>query len=104
MESDSTNRQTVESDENLFALTEAINEADGIGVTELADRVNLAKSSVHSHLATMRSHEFAVKRDGEYHLNLEFFRYGQYTRAKCDVYSAAWPVLDEIAAKTGETT
>lgn len=104
MGSESRNRRTVESDESLFAITEAIKEADGIRVTELADRVNMAKSSVHSHLATMRSHGFVVKQDGEYHLGLEFFRYGQYTRAKRDVYSAAWPVLDEIAAETGEST
>ncbi|RQH02551.1 IclR family transcriptional regulator [Natrarchaeobius oligotrophus] len=94
----------VKSDETLFAIIEAVREADGIGVTELAANVNLAKSSVHKHLSTMRDHGFVVKRNGEYHLGLEFFSYGQYTRTTQDVYSAALPALEEIASETGEST
>lgn len=104
MGTDSTGGRGVKSDETLFALIEEIREADGIRVTELANNMDLAKSSVHKHLSTMKSHGFVVKRDGQYHLGLEFFSYGQYTRTERDVYSAALPVLDEIAAETGETT
>lgn len=104
MVSDSTEGRGVKSDETLCVLLEEIREADGIRLTDLANNVDLAKSSVHNHLSTMRSHGFVVKRNGEYHLGLEFFNYGQYTRNAQDIYSAALPVLDEIAAETGETT
>jgi len=104
MGSDPTGGRSVKSDETLFALIEEIRDADGIGVTELANEMNLAKSSVHKHLAAMRSHGFVVKRNGNYHLGLEFFRYGQYTRTQRDVYSAALSVIDEIAEDTGETS
>ena len=104
MTSDSTGGRTVKSDETLFALIEEIRNADGISVTDLANRLDLAKSSVHNHLSTMRSHGFVVKRNSLYHLGLEFFKYGQYTRSTRDVYSAALPVLDDIATDTGEST
>jgi len=94
----------IKSDETLFALVERIRESDGAGVTELAEGLGLAKSTVHGHLSTMREHGFVVRRDGEYHLGLEFFGYGQYVRAGRDVYDAALPVLDNLAAETGETT
>lgn len=104
MVSDSIKGRGVKSDETLFALTEEIRKANGIGVTELANNVNLSKGSVHSHLLTMRSHGFVVKRNGQYYLGLEFFSYGQHTRTERDVYSAALPALNETAAETGETT
>ncbi|WP_096389756.1 IclR family transcriptional regulator [Halopenitus persicus] len=104
MNSDSTTDRLVKSDETLLAIIEEVRDANGIGVTTLANKLNLAKSSVHSHLKTMQSHGFIVKRNGKYHLGLELFRYGQYTRIERDVYSAAFPVLNQIAADTGESS
>jgi len=104
MTSDSTLGRTVKSDETLFALIEEIRNANGISVTDLANRLDLAKSSVHNHLSTMRSYGFVVKRDGLYYLGLEFFKYGQHTRNTRDFYSAALPVLDDIARDTNEST
>lgn len=104
MVSDSSEGRGVKSDETLCALLEEIRVSDGIRLTELANNMDLAKSSVHNHLSTMRSHGFVVKRNGEYHLGLEFFKYGQHTRNAQEIYSAAFPVLDDIAAETGETT
>lgn len=74
---------------SLFTVSESIKEVNRIGVSELVDRVNLAKSSDYSHLAIMRFRGFVVKRNGEYHLRFEFFQYGQFTRSKHEVYSTA---------------
>lgn len=95
-------RQGVKSDETLFSIVEYLRETDGAGVTELADRLDLAKSTVHSHLATMREHGFVVKRGDTYRLGLEFFSYGQYVRDEFAVYRAAKPVVDDLVAETGE--
>jgi len=97
-----TTRTGVKSDETLFAVLAAVREADGAGVTELADRLDVAKSTVHNHLATMREHGFVVKRDGKYHLGLELFNYGQAVRNDREVYRAARPVVDDLVAATGE--
>lgn len=92
----------VKSDETLFSIVRHLIEADGAGVTELAGRLDLAKSTVHDHLSTMRDHGFVVKRGETYHLGLQFFRYGQQVRTRFDVYGAARPVIDELERATGE--
>lgn len=93
----------IKSDETLFDLVEHIRAADGAGVTELASATGRAKSTVHGHLSTMRDRGFVVKRDGEYHLGLEFFNYGHHVRARRAVYDAALAVLRDVADDTGET-
>ncbi|MGB9965591.1 IclR family transcriptional regulator [Halobacterium sp. CBA1126] len=102
MPNEPTSRTGVKSDETLFAVLSALRDADGAGVTELADRLDVAKSTVHNHLATMREHGFVVKRDGEYHLGLALFEYGQSVRNGHDVYRAARPVVDDLVETTGE--
>ncbi|MDR9382466.1 MAG: helix-turn-helix domain-containing protein, partial [Natronomonas sp.] len=78
----------IKSDETLFAIVERIRETDGAGVTELANDMGLAKSTVHGHLSTMLEHGFVARHGGEYHLGLEFFSYGQHVRARRAVYDA----------------
>lgn len=102
MERNDSGGETVGSDETLFALVEHLRELDGAGVTELADRLGLAKSSVHKHLRTMVEHGYALKRDGTYHVGLEFFRVGEYARDRYDIYHAAKDPIDDLAAETGE--
>lgn len=92
----------MKSDETLFAVLEALREAGGAGVTELADELDVAKSTVHNHLASMRDHGFVVKRGDEYRLGLEFFSYGQEVRNDVEVYRAARPVVDDLVEATGE--
>jgi len=97
-----TSRTGVKSDETLFAVLAALREAGGAGVTELADELDVAKSTVHNHLATMREHGFVVKAGDEYRLGLELFHYGQEVRNEFDVYRAARPVVDDLVEATGE--
>lgn len=92
----------VKSDETLFAILEALKATDGAGVTALADRLELAKSSVHRHLKTMEDHGFVVSDDGTYRIGLQFLHYGEYARNRFDVYRAAKSKVDDLAAGTGE--
>jgi len=94
--------RTVKSDETLFSIAEQLRESNGAGVTELADELGLAKSSVHNHLRTMEKYRFVVKRDGRYYIGLEFLNYGEYARNRYDVYHAAKPKVDELADRTSE--
>jgi len=97
-------RQGVKSDETLCSIFEHLRDANGAGMTELAGRLDLAKSSVHDHLSTMREHGFVVKRGDASHLGLAFFSYGQYVRNSDDVYEAATPVVDDLVETPGEMT
>lgn len=95
-------RTGVKSDETLFAVLEALRTTGGAGVTDLATRLDVAKSTVHNHLATMRDHGFVVKQGTEYRLGLEFFNVGQAVRSDVEVYRAARSVVDELVETTGE--
>jgi len=92
----------VKSDRTLFAIIELLKDKDGAGVTELAGQLDLAKSSVHKHLRTMEEHGYVVKRDGRYHIGLQFFHYGEYARNQYDVFHAATAKVEELADETGE--
>lgn len=92
----------VKSDETLFSILAQLRETDGARVTALADELELAKSTVHDHLATMREYGFVVKCGDTYRLGLEFFNYGHHVRTRYPVYEAAEPLLSELVEWTGE--
>lgn len=94
----------IKSDETLFAIIETLRELDGAGVTALAERLDIAKSTVHGHLTSMRNHGFVVKRGRQYHLGLEFFDYGQYVRGQLDIFRAGMFAADRLETETGEMT
>ncbi|MFC7078720.1 IclR family transcriptional regulator [Haloarcula halophila] len=92
----------IKSDETLFALIESLRELDGAGVTELAERLDVAKSTIHGHLTTMREHGFVVKHGTDYHLGLGFFDYGQYVRGQQSIFRSGMQAVDELEEATGE--
>ncbi|MFC6873038.1 IclR family transcriptional regulator [Halobellus marinus] len=92
----------IKSDETLFDIVEQLRELDGAGVTQLATRLDVAKSTVHGHLTTLRDRGFVVKRGGEYHLGLTFFEYGQYVRGQLDVFESGMFAVDRLERETDE--
>jgi len=92
----------IKSDETLFALIETLRELDGAGVTELAAELDVAKSTIHGHLTSMREHGFVAKRGAEYHLGLGFFHYGQYVRGQQNIFRSGMEAVDELERATGE--
>lgn len=102
MDPDQRTGRGIKSDETLFDLVELLRELDGAGVTELADRLGVAKSTVHGHLTTLCDRGFAIKRAGEYELGLRFFEYGQYTRRQLEIVRSGAFAVDELEAQTGE--
>ena len=85
-----------------FDIVQALRRLDGAGVTELANELDLPKSSVYNYLSTLEQEEYVVKRDGKYHLGLRFLDLGRYVRERDDLYETARPELESIAEETGE--
>ncbi|RLM53676.1 IclR family transcriptional regulator [Halobellus sp. Atlit-31R] len=102
MEQDPRSGRGIKSDETLFDIVERIRDLDGAGVTELADGLDIAKSTVHGHLTTLRDRGFVVKRGQQYHLGLQFFEYGQYVRSQLDIFQSGMFAVDRLEAETGE--
>jgi len=94
----------IESDRKLLEIVRILREADGAGVTEVADRLDVAKSTVHKHLATLRHHGYVVNDDGQYHVGLKFLDRGIHARNRQVLYRASRARIDELAERTGEST
>lgn len=94
--------KTVKSDERLLEILTALKEHGRSGVTELADVVELPKSTVHIHLATLEAHDFAVKADGEYRIGLKFLDFGNAAQTNNELYGIVDEKMAELAEETGE--
>lgn len=92
----------IKSDETLFTVIECLREMDGAGVTELAERTDLSKSTVHGHLTSLHDRGFVIKLNNTYRLSLQFFDYGQYVRTQYEIYGVARNIVDELTEETGE--
>lgn len=93
---------SIKSVEHSLGIIECLREHGPIGVTDLANRVDMPKSTVHVHLQTLRNRGYAVKTDGEYDLGLRFLETGSIARGRRDVYRAAREEVDQLATDVEE--
>ena len=92
----------VRSLETTFAIIETIEERNGGGVTEIANEIGVAKSTVHKHLKTLELHEFVVHEGDEYHIGLRFLDHGSIARRRKKLYQVGQSEVRELANRTGE--
>ena len=80
-------------------------EAD-LGVSELARRLGLGKSTVHRMLTTLVAEGLIEQnpRTGGYRLGIVMFELGQAVRVHMDLHAAVTPVLAELRTQTGESS
>jgi DNA-binding IclR family transcriptional regulator len=83
-------------------ILETLKERGGAGVTELSNTLDLPKSTVYSHLRTLREHEYVIKEGDRYCLSLRFLDFGEHTRDRMRIYEVARPEVDSLAEDTGE--
>jgi IclR family transcriptional regulator, KDG regulon repressor len=77
-----------------------------IGVSELARRLDLGKSTVHRLLQSLAA-EGLVEQDpgtGGYRLGLPVFELGEAVRSHLDLHAACGPVLATLREQTGESS
>lgn len=93
----------VKSAGKTFTILDIVFERDGATVTEVAEELGIAKSTAHSHLATLENKEFLVQRGEEYNLSLKFLEYGIEARNNVGIRTHARRSLEEVAKETGES-
>lgn len=79
----------------------AVMRADGIGVSELARRLDLSKSAVHKHLRTLSAVGFLTREGDDYHLGLGLFELGVAARDRLSTYGVALPAVERLADVSG---
>jgi DNA-binding IclR family transcriptional regulator len=94
--------KTIKSDERLLKILRVLREKETAGVTELANAVELPKSTVHIHLATLEENNFVVKKDGQYQIGLQFLDFGKAVQKNNPLYGIVKENAEELAQETGE--
>ncbi len=97
-------KQTVQSVERTFHILEALCENEA-GIVELAERVQLNKTTVHRLLGTLVELGY-VKQNEEtlqYGLSAKFLTFGESVARQMDIITIAKPFLRALSNETNET-
>lgn len=98
-----TSKNTLQTTENTIHIVKALKRLDTAGVTELATHLDMSKSTVHEHLATLKEYDYVTKHDDStYSIGLGFFEMGEYARKRRKIYEIARPEVTSLAEETGE--
>ncbi len=92
----------IQATKNTIQLFEGLRSLDGAGITELAEYTGLSKSTVHSHLNTLKNHGYVIQDGRTYYVGLGFFEMGEYARKQHKIYDIGRPEVDKLAEQTGE--
>lgn len=98
----SDNTRTIDAVRTACGLLDALQEHGPAGVTRLAEELDLSKSVVHSHLATLTECEYVVKEGTQYRLSFRYLDLARHVRDQFGVYDVITGELDSLAEETGE--
>lgn len=93
---------TVQSITRSWQILEFICNEGPVGVTEIADTLDLPKSTVHNHLKSLEAQACILNEDGAYELGLRLFNLGMHARRKKEEFVRLEPKVEELAERTGE--
>ncbi len=84
-------------------LLDCFTAADDLGVSEIARKLGLAKSTVHRLLSTLCRRGMAERdpQTGRYRLGMHLYELGELAVSRLDLRRAALPLLEEMRARTG---
>ncbi len=93
---------TIKSLETTIRIIETLHAWDGAHINELATSLEVAPSTVHRHLSTLRKHDFVTKRGDMYYLGIRFLTIGGYLQNNNPAYRLAEQTVQELAERTNE--
>ncbi|MFC7231645.1 helix-turn-helix domain-containing protein [Saliphagus sp. GCM10025308] len=102
MQREAESGNTIQALERAFEIVETLREHEGLTLTELSELLELPTSTAHVYLKTLEKEGFVTRENRTYRNGLKFLEYGGYARRQYELYSAARPVLMELANQTGE--
>lgn len=94
--------QTVQATRISLETINLIRALDGAQLSEIADRLDLAKSTVHRHLKTLEKEGYIIREGNEYHIGLKFLHFGEYARNREGIYQPAEEQVLKLANTTNE--
>lgn len=99
---DMSNKSKVKSVSTVFSIIERLKESDGMGVSELARNEDMSKGAIHRYLNTLVDEGYAIKRDEQYALSMQFLDFGAYVRDRYPFTDYIEPKVEQLAEVSGE--
>lgn len=102
MSSEIQSGRTVGAVETAFSVVEELQERGACGVTDLAEAMDLPKSTIHKHLQTLVEQGYVRRNDGEYQLGFLFLKHGGAARNRSRIYTYGRPKVESLVEDVGE--
>jgi DNA-binding IclR family transcriptional regulator len=97
-------QQTVQATATSFAIVEALLDEGCVGVTSLANQLDLPKSTVHKHLSTLVELGYVEKSEGEYVPAFKLAGLGARASQTRPLYEVSKSPINRLAESTEEHT
>ena len=85
-----------------FEILHLLGDRGTLGVSDIADRLEMPKSTAHDYLRTLRELGYVVNDAGTYRLGFRPLELGGRTKHRSRLFQVARPELDRAADATGE--
>lgn len=102
MESDTGSQDRIKTTERIFQIVELLMREDGLSFTEVADRLDLSRSSAYRHLTSLERQGYVIKESEKYYPGMRFLDIGEYVRTRKAVYEMIEPKIRKLAESTDE--
>ena len=102
MGDDETGHRTVKTAETTVRILETVSDLERASLTELADALDMHRSTLHAHLSTLVEQEYLRKDDTQYTLGLRLFTHGARAQRMSPFYGEAKQFLEQLAERTDE--
>jgi DNA-binding IclR family transcriptional regulator len=86
----------------VFDVLELARNKNGVTRSDVAEELDVARSTAHDYLTTLEEVEYLVREDEKFYLGLRFLRYGATAQNRFDYLDSIIPTLEQYAEKSGE--
>lgn len=98
---DENDANTLQTTATSLDILDLLDESSGARVSEIAEQMEMPKSTVHGHLATLRSKRFVIKRGDIYYLGPELLRLGNHVRTRKEGFILARKYTEQLFEEVG---
>lgn len=95
-------KSSVKSLETTLRIIQFLQSHEGENLETIANHLDVGKSTVHRHLATLRRHGYVLVEEGEYRLSLKFLTHGGEARDRIPNNGIINRKVKQISEETGE--
>lgn len=92
----------VKTTEASFTVLEAVHNAGGVTLQGLADRLDMAKSTILNHVSTLEKNGYLVQEGGIYYVGLKFLYFGEHAKWQHPAFKVGRNLTHELAHNTNE--